>query len=89
LQHIGRAGSDCRIDHDDRFGDQVGFGGFPDLPGSDRYAAANFVYVLAYFHLHSRPPVMDVDGDGVPCETLFPPSAISEVQAGGIILIRY
>jgi hypothetical protein len=40
---------------------------------------------VAYFFAHDRPHVMDVDGNGVPCETVYPDDVVQQVWSGGII----
>jgi hypothetical protein len=47
--------------------------------GSTRNA---YVLVLAYWFLEGQPMRMDVDGNGIPCETLFPSDVADDVWAG-------
>lgn len=47
--------------------------------GSARNA---YVLVLAYWFLEGQPTRMDVDDNGIPCETLFPPDVVADVWAG-------
>ncbi len=41
--------------------------------------------LLGYWFLEGRPALMDMDEDGVPCETLFSPGVVDAVWAGGLI----
>jgi hypothetical protein len=49
------------------------------LTPSQRYFAT-----VVYWFLHGRPaPLMDIDNNGVPCETLFPPEVVRQIWSGG------
>jgi hypothetical protein len=41
--------------------------------------------VVMYYFLQDRSPLMDVDHNGIPCETLIEPSVVDTVWAGGWI----
>ncbi len=40
---------------------------------------------LLYWFVEGRPDRMDADGNGIPCETIFPASDVQAVWAGGLI----
>ena len=44
---------------------------------------------LAYFYLDGQSYLMDIDENGVPCETLFPAGLVDEVFAGGWFDVAY
>jgi len=46
------------------------------------YPRNAYVLVLAYWFLEGQPTQMDVDGNGIPCENLFPPDVVADVWAG-------
>jgi hypothetical protein len=60
-----------------------------DAPPGDKYAAENYVYTVAYFFTDGRPALMDVDGDGIPCETIYPTEVVDTVWSGGVISVQY
>ena len=41
--------------------------------------------LLGYRFIEGRPALMDIDDNGVPCETRFSPGAVDAVWAGGLI----
>jgi hypothetical protein len=41
-----------------------------------------YIDVLAYWFLEGMPDRMDVDGNGIPCEQLFPPEVVADVWSG-------
>lgn len=41
--------------------------------------------LLGYWFIEGRPALMDIDDNGVPCETLFSPGVVDAVWAGGLI----
>ena len=45
--------------------------------------------VVMYYFLQDRSPLMDIDDNGIPCETLIEPSVVDTVWAGGWIASRY
>lgn len=47
--------------------------------GSQHWA---YTLLLAYWFLEGEPARMDIDGNGIPCETLFPPEVVADVWAG-------
>jgi hypothetical protein len=54
------------------------------LPAGLRCAdlhAKGFSYgdAVAYWRLHGKPPLMDADHNGIPCETVYPRSAVAAV----------
>jgi hypothetical protein len=44
--------------------------------------------VVVYYFTHGRSPLMDIDSNGIPCETLIEPSVVDTVWAGGWIPCR-
>lgn len=44
-----------------------------------------YFWSLLYWFLKGRPERMDADGDGVPCETLYPAALIADVWNGGAV----
>ncbi len=51
------------------------------LRGADE--RSRYVAALAYFYLDGQSYLMDIDENGIPCETLFPAELVDEVFAGG------
>ena len=45
--------------------------------------------VVMYYFLQDRSPLMDIDDNGIPCETLIEPSVVDTVWAGGWIASRF
>ena len=45
--------------------------------------------VVMYYFLQDRSPLMDIDNNGIPCETLIEPSVVYTVWAGGWVASRY
>ena len=44
--------------------------------------------VVMYYFLQDRSPLMDIDLNGIPCETLIDPSVVGVVWSGGWIACR-
>jgi hypothetical protein len=54
--------------------------------GEGRYNSTEaYIDLVAYWFLEGAPDRMDVDGNGIPCETLFPADVVAEVWSGTAI----
>ena len=67
----------------------------PDSPFTERAQAdqltpeQTYFAVVMYYFTQDRSPLMDIDNNGIPCETLIEPSVVDTVWAGGWIASRF
>ncbi len=62
---------------------------FTQLAQADQLTAEQTYFaVVLYYFTHGRSPLMDIDDNGIPCETLIDPSVVDTVWAGGWIACR-
>ena len=43
--------------------------------------------VVLHYYLDGRPTLMDIDNNGIPCETLFTPDVVAQVWDGGYLQV--
>jgi hypothetical protein len=63
---------------------------FTEAAREDRLTPAQTYFgVVLYYFRQDRSPLMDIDDNGIPCETLIDPSVVNTVWGGGWIASRF